>query len=263
MQVTFRQFNFLKIISFLFPLILIIPLLYILFYGYGPFYVKSIAFSKTVISSIELSIFSAVIAIGIIILLFSPLAYYLSRHKNPVLETFVDIPASVPHPLVGIALVFMDSPLTPFGKFLLSHGINFYYTYLGIIYALIIVSSPIYIRAMQNYYEGISRSYEDFAKGLGASETRIFFRIMLPLSVKGIISAGLTSIARSISEFGSIFIVAPYVTGWIFNGDCVASVYIYNEYQSYFNASITAAATLLVFSFALIIAVRIVNHFLK
>lgn len=263
MPVIFQRFNLIKIFSFLFVFILIIPLFYILFYGYGPYYVKSIAFNKSVIASIEVSIFSASMAVIIIIILFSPVAYYLARHKNPFLETLVDIPASIPHPLIGIALVFMDSPLTPFGSFLLSHGINFYYTYQGIVYALMIISAPIYIRSMQNYYEGIPRSYEEFAKSLGASETIIFFRILLPMSIKGIISAGLTSIARSISEFGSIFIVAPYVTGWIFNGYSVASVYIYDLYESYFNASITAAATLLVFSFILIIGARVANYFLR
>lgn len=263
MRVTFQQFNLLKMVSFFLVLVLILPLFYIFLYGYGLYYISNSAFSKSLLTSILLSMFSATIAIILIIVIFSPLAYYLARHKNPVLETLVDLPASVPHPLIGIALVFMDSPLTPFGEFLLSHGINFYYTYQGIFYALILVSAPVYIRSMQNYYESIPRSYEEFAKSLGASETIIFFRIIFPLSVKGIISAGLTSMARAISEFGSVFIIAPYVTGWIFNGYSVASVYIYNLYETYFDSSITSASTLLLFSFLLIIITRIVNHFLK
>ncbi|MEM0290272.1 MAG: sulfate ABC transporter permease, partial [Metallosphaera sp.] len=40
-------------------------------------------------------------------------------------------------------------------------------------------------------------------------------------------------------------------------------VYIYNEYQTYFNASITSSATLLLFSIVLIVVIRVVNHFLR
>ncbi|BFH72436.1 ABC transporter permease [Sulfurisphaera javensis] len=255
------QFNFFKAVAFFLAFLLIFPILAILYYGYGPYFVKSYAFGKNIITSIELTFFASTISILVIILLFTPLAYYLARHKNPVIEAIVDIPASVPHPVVGIALLFIDSPLNPLGKFLLHHGINFFYTYLGLITALIIVSSPIYIRAMQNFYEGFPRSHEYFALSLGASELRTFFRIVLPSSIRGIISAGLTSMARAISEFGSVVIVAPYVSGWIFNGDPVASVCVYNTFLTYFNASIVEAATLILFSLILVVATRIFVYF--
>ncbi|MEM4047543.1 MAG: ABC transporter permease [Metallosphaera sp.] len=262
---TSRQFRIdkLKVYSFFSIVLLIVPIVYLLFYGYGPFFVRSEAFSSSLLSSIALTFFSSTVSILIIILIFTPLAFYLARHSNPLIETLVDVPASIPHPLVGIALVFIDSPTNPLGRLLYYHGINFYYTYLGMILALVIVSSPIYIRSMQNFFESIPTSYERYARGLGASEGTVFLYVMLPESIRGIVSSGLTSISRAISEFGSIVIVAPYVTGWIFNGDYNASVYIYNEYQTYFNASITSSATLLLFSIVLIVVIRVVNHFLK
>jgi molybdate/tungstate transport system permease protein len=79
----------------------------------------------------------------------------------------------------------------------------------------------------------------------------------------GMLSSGMTSVARAISEFGSVVIIAPYVTGWIFNGDCTSSVYIYNEFQTYFNASVTAAATLILFSIILITITRAINYILE
>ncbi|WP_338601853.1 ABC transporter permease [Sulfolobus tengchongensis] len=263
MRVTFPKFSSLQVISFFLSIFLALPTLYLLFYGYGPFFVKSVAFGKSLFYSIALTFFASAIAIAIIVFLFTPLAYYLARHKNPIIETLVDVPASIPHPLVGIALIFIDSPTNPLGAFLYYHGIVFYYTYLGLILALIIVSSPIYIRSMQNFFESLPRSYEIYAMSLGASEFRVFISIALPLSVKGIVSAGLTSIARAISEFGSVVIIAPYVTGWIFNGAYVASVYIYNEFLTYFNASVSASASLLLFSLILIVITRITNHFLS
>lgn len=263
MRVTFLAFNKLKVISIFLAILLVIPIFYLLFYGYGPFFVKSVAFSKSLLSSIALTLFSSTLAVLIIIFLFTPLAYYLSRYKNPIIETIVDIPASIPHPLVGIAVLFVDSPTNPLGNFLYSHGITFFYSYLGLIICLIIVSSPVYIRSMQNFFESLPRSYEIYAMSLGASEFRVFLSVVFPLSIKGIISAGLTSISRAISEFGSILIVAPYVTGWIFNGIYPASVYIYNVFLSYFEASVSAAATLLLFSIILIIVIRIFKSVIR
>ncbi len=254
-----HRFEILKVLSFFLSLILIIPILYILIYGYTSFYIGSVAFSRTLLSSIALTFFSSAIAVIIAIVFFTPLAYYLARHKNPFIETLVDIPASIPHPVVGIALIFLDSPINPLGKFLYDHGIIFYYTYTGLILALFIVSTPVYVRAMQNYFESLPQSYEIYARSLGASEFRIYTTVILPRAVKGIISAGLTAIARAISEFGSVVLIAPYVTGWIFNGMSTASVFIYDEFLTYFNASITASATLILFSVLLIAITRVIN----
>ncbi|MFP3202025.1 MAG: ABC transporter permease [Sulfolobus sp.] len=251
-----------KIISFFLTILIVFPIMFLLYYGYGPFYVRSAAFGKAVLSSVELSFFASALAVIIEIVAFTPLAYYLARHKSVVMESLVDVPASIPHPVVGIALLFIDSPLNPVGKFLNKIGINFYYTYLGLFLALIIVSTPVYVRAMQSYFESLPTYYEEFAESLGMSELKVFYRIMFPMSVGAIISSGLTAMARAISEFGSVVIVAPFVTGWIFNGDCVASVFIYNEFESYFNASVSSAATLIVFSLILILAARLVSYFL-
>ncbi|BFI76452.1 ABC transporter permease subunit [Sulfurisphaera ohwakuensis] len=255
------QFNLFKALVFFLAFLLIFPILAVLYYGYGPYFSMKYAFGSAIIRSIELTFFASSISIMLIIILFTPLAYYLARHRNPIIEAIVDIPASVPHPVVGIALLFIDSPLNPLGRFLETHGINFFFTYLGLILALMIVSSPIYVRAMQNFYEALPRSHEYYALSLGASELRTYFRVILPSSVRGIISAGLTSMARAISEFGSVVIVAPYVSGWIFNGVPVASVCVYNTFLTYFNASITEASTLILFSLILVAITRVFIYF--
>jgi ABC-type sulfate transport system permease component len=257
------KLNVLKLISIFSGVLLLVPIIYLLYYGYGPFLVVKDAFGKLLISSIEFTFFSAAVSVITVVLAFTPLAYFLARHSNPIMESIVDIPASIPHPLVGIALVFIDSPITPLGKFLYDHGIIFYYSYLGVFLALIIVSSPIYIRAMQNFFKSLPLEPEIYAISFGYSEFYVFRKIALRKGIGGIVSAGLTSVARAISEFGSIVIIAPYVTGWIFNGDCTSSIYIYNEFQTYFNASVSAAATLIVFSLILIVSIRIINYVLE
>lgn len=255
--------NALKLISVFSAILLLLPIAYLLYYGYGPFLVSKEVLNKLLVSSIEFTFFSAGVSVITVVAIFTPLAYFLARHSNPIIEALVDIPASIPHPLVGVALVFIDSPITPLGKFLYYHGIVFYYSYLGVFLALMIVTSPIYIRSMENFFKSLPDDPEIYAMSFGYSEFYVFSRVVLRRSFGGMLSGGLTSVARAISEFGSVVIIAPYVTGWIFNGDCTSSIYIYNEFQTYFNASVTAAATLIVFSMLLIAVIRIVNYVLQ
>jgi len=255
--------NTLKIISFFSIVLLILPIAYLVYYGYGPFLVGKEAFNRLLLSTIAFTFFSAGVSVLTVVAVFTPISYFLARHANPIMEAIVDIPASIPHPLVGVALVFIDSPITPLGKLLYDHGIDFFYSYLGVFLALMIVTSPIYIRSMQNFFKSMPKDPEIYAMSFGFSEFYVFSRVVLRRSLGGMLSSGMTSVARAISEFGSVVIIAPYVTGWIFNGDCTSSVYIYNEFQTYFNASVTAAATLILFSIILITITRAINYILE
>ncbi|WP_338067372.1 ABC transporter permease subunit [Sulfodiicoccus acidiphilus] len=191
------------------------------------------------------------------ILFFTHVAYFLSRRRNPFLEGLVDVPASIPHPIVGIALVILDSPYTPTGQFLNSIGLNLFDSYLGLVTALIIVSTPIYVRAAQNLFEGMNRGPEMFSRTLGADELTTFIRVVFPSSRASLVSAALTAMARAMSEFGSIAIVAFYVQGGPFNLVSPASVYIYSQYEYYFRSSIPEAAFLLIISLVILIITRI------
>ena len=197
------------------------------------------------------------------IILFTPLSYHLARSKNEAAETLADIPASIPHPIIGIALVVLDSPLTPTGRFLNSIGINFFDTLLGMVVALTIISAPIYIKAMQPFFESMNRAPEDFALGLGASRLKTFVSVALPNSGNGIISASLIALSRSMSEFGSIVIVAYAILSAPLGlgGVSPASVLIFNLYSSNgLNAAVTASATLVIVSIPIMVALRVVKH---
>src|SRR5271155_3724699 len=124
--------NWLRVISLASLFLLLIPVAVLLYYGLGP--LRSPAgYSITVLRSIELSLFSSAIAAIFALLLFPPLAYYLAGGRDRLAETLVDIPISIPHPIVGVALVILDSPRTPTGAFLNSIGIDFYNTILGLV----------------------------------------------------------------------------------------------------------------------------------
>ncbi|MGA2664510.1 MAG: ABC transporter permease [Nitrososphaerales archaeon] len=234
--------NWLRAVSLAALTLLLVPIVVLLYYGLGPFR-SSAGYSTAVFRSIELSLFSSAVAVVVDIALFTPLAYYLAREEDRIAESLVDIPISVPHPIIGVALLILDSPITPSGKFLLSLHINFYNTLLGLVTALVIMSAPIYVKSMQPYFESRDAAAEEFAMGLGASRLRTLFSVVLPDSFDGLTGASLISMSRALSEFGSISIIAFYVLQYPFYGVSPASVTIFELYNGAMTGGLDAAVT--------------------
>jgi molybdate/tungstate transport system permease protein len=238
----------------------VIPVFLLLYEGFGPLR-EPMGYGYEVFRSIELTLVSSAIAAAVSVALFTPLAYYFARSKNSIGETLSDIPASIPHPIVGVAILVIASPLTPFGKFLISIGINFFDSVLGLIIALTIVSAPIYIKSMQPFFQSMNIAYENYALGLGASKFRTFVSVVLPNSGRGILSASLISMSRAMSEFGSISIVAYYVLQQPFYGVNPAPVLIFQYYTYYgLGAAVTASAVMILVSIAMMILLRLVKR---
>ncbi len=247
----------LSIISWVSVGLLSVPVLIILVYGFAVFR-SSLGFTYTVFLSITLTVVSSAVAAAVVFLIFTPLAYQLARSSNTFFETVSDIPASIPHPIVGIALLILDSPVTPTGVFLNSIGINFFDSFQGLVAALVIVSAPVYIRAAQSMFASKRIEPENFATSLGASRLRVLYNIVVPDSKREIISASLTAMSRAMSEFGSIAIVSYYVLQYPFNGVEPASVLIYNYYGYYGpNVAVTVSAVMIIISLAIIITMRL------
>src|SRR5579884_277570 len=251
--------NFLAIVAYLMLALLLFPVLMLVYWGLGPFY-DSIGLGLQMQKAIILSLLGSSMAVLFIALLFTPLAYYLSRNRNYVAETLVDLPAMVPHPIIGIALLVLDSPLTPTGRFLLSLGVNFFNSLSGFVIALIIVSAPLYIKSLLSYFDSMDRAPEYYASGLGAG--KVFLQIVLPRSLRGILTASLISLSRAMSEFGSIAIVAYSILNlFALSGSTAASVLIYQYYTSFgLKAAVTASAAMVLVAIPIMIATRILSR---
>ncbi len=254
--------NWLRAISLTALVLLLIPIIVLLYYGLGPFR-NPAGYSTLVLRSIELSLFSSAVAVAVNVVLFTPLAYYLARGKDRLAESLVDIPISVPHPIIGVALLILDSPVTPTGKILLGLGINFYNTLLGLVTALVIMSAPIYVKSMQPYFESREPSAEDFAMGLGASRLRTLFSVVLPDSFDGLSSASLISMSRALSEFGSISIIAYYVLQYPFYGVSPASVTIFNFFSGNMSGGLNAAVTASAAMILVALPIALAGHFVR
>lgn len=252
--------NRLRLLSLAAVVLLLVPIAVLLYYGLGPFR-SSAGLTPMVFRSIELSIVSSAAAALIDFALFTPLAYHLARSGDALLESLVDIPVGVPHPIIGVALLLLDSPLTPTGKFLLHIGINFFDTLLGLIVALVIMSAPIYVKSMQPYFESKDISAEQFAMGMGASKLRTLASVVLPDSVGGVTSASLVAMSRALGEFGSISIIAFYVLQFPFYGASPASVTVFQLFNGAIPGGLDAAVTASAMMILVAIPIAVAGHF--
>jgi len=183
---------------------------------------------RNVIRSIWLSIYTAMSAAGISFLIGTPLAYVLARSQfrgKHFIESIIDLPIVIPHPVVGIAILGVAGKNHWLGQFMHDFGIRIMGSTTGIITVLTFVGMPFYINALKAGFEAISPRLENVSRSLGASMWSTFTRVTFPLAWRSVLVGLIMCCARSISEFGAVVVVAYH--------PMIAPVLIYERYEGY------------------------------
>jgi molybdate/tungstate transport system permease protein len=146
-----------------------------------------------------------------------PLAWLLARKSFPgkkLVTGLIDLPVVIPHSAAGIAVLGLISRDTPLGRMASAAGFDLVGNPLGISLAMAFVSVPFLINAARDGFLAVPERLEKAALTLGASPSRIFFTVSLPLAWKSILSGLILMFARGMSEFGAVIMVAyhPMVT---------------------------------------------------
>lgn len=169
---------------------------------------------EEVYSSILLTIWAALVATAIGLILGVPLAYLLARHEfrgKRLLEGLIDVPIVIPHSAAGIALLFVFGRQFFVGKLFGNVGITFVDAVAGVVIAMMFVSVPFLIDSARDGFKAVDVRLEKVSRTLGASRWRTFFRISLPLAWRSIFSGAVMMWARGLSEFGAVLILAYHV----------------------------------------------------
>src|SRR5438045_4819355 len=134
-------------------------------------------------------------------------AYVLARGRFPgkmLLDAVVHLPLVLPPVVVGFALLALFGKRGAIGAWLDAwFGIVFAFRWTGAALAAAIMGFPLLVRAIRLSMEAVDPRIELAARTLGASRTRVFFTVTLPLSISGIATGGLLSFARALGEFGA------------------------------------------------------------
>jgi len=159
-------------------------------------------------------------------------AFVLVRFEFPgkrLLNGVIDLPLAIPTLVTGVMLVILFGPQQTLGAWLKQkYDLSIIFASPGIILALLFLTMPFMVRAVQPVLMDLDRDQEHAASTLGAGGFTIFRRILLPPLTLPIVTGALLCFARAIGEFGSIVIVAgniPFRTQ-------TAAVYVFGEVES-------------------------------
>ncbi len=188
-----------------------------MFFDTSPNEILETAKDEEVRSSIWLTLSTSFTATIVFALGAIPLSYLLARNSffgKRIIMGIIDIPVIIPHSAAGIALLGIVSRDTLIGKIAGDFGIDFVGNPAGIAIAMAFVSIPFLLNAAHDGFAAVPVRLEKAALTLGASSTRVFFTISLPLAGRSIVSGLILMFGRGMSEFGAVIIIAyhPMVT---------------------------------------------------
>jgi sulfate transport system permease protein len=138
-----------------------------------------------------------------------------------VVNSLIDLPFALPTIVAGLTLLALYGPRGP-------APFDIAYTRIGVGVALLFVTLPFVVRAVQPVLLTLDRESEQAAESLGATPWVTFRRVILPSLTPAILSGGALAFARALGEFGAIILIAgnlPFKTE-------LASVFIYGAIQS-------------------------------
>jgi molybdate transport system permease protein len=129
------------------------------------------------------------------------------------LDALVTLPLVLPPTVLGYYLLVLVGRRGVFGAWLESIGITLVFTWQGAVLASTVVAFPLVLKSARAAFEGVDHQLENAARVLGVSETGIFFRVTLPLALRGIVAGVLLAFARALGEFGATLMIAGNLPG--------------------------------------------------
>ena len=198
---------------------------------------------------------------AILMIVGMPVAYWLAYSNwrgKFLLESVVALPLVLPPTVLGFYALVAMGPHGPLGKFwiaLFGHGLAF--TFAGLILASVLYSFPFAVQPLIASFEAVDRKLLDASSVLGAGSLRTFWRVILPLSLPGAITALVLSFAHTLGEFGVVLMVGGNLAGVT----RTVSIDIYDRVQSLeYGEANRMALVLLAISFAVLSVVYAVNR---
>jgi sulfate transport system permease protein len=200
--------------------------------------------SPQAVASLRITLIASVIVVVINALSGTLIAWVLVRDEFPgkgFVNSLVDLPFALPTIVAGLTLLAFYGPDSPV-------GVNVAFTQLAIGLALLFVTLPFVVRAVQPVLLELDREMEQAAESLGASRGTVFRRIVLPNLFPAIIAGAGLAFARAVGEFGSLVLI----TGNIPFETQAASVFIFSQVESD-NTTAAAAVSVVLLLVALVV----------
>jgi sulfate transport system permease protein len=205
------------------------------------------------IAALKLTLIASVVVVLINAVTGTLIAWVLVRDSfrgKGIVNSLIDLPFALPTIVAGLTLLALYGPRGPV-------GIDVAYTRAAILLALLFVTLPFVVRAVQPVLLELDREMEEAAASLGAGPLTIFRRVILPNLTPAILAGVALGFARSVGEFGSLVLISgnlPFKTE-------VSSVFIFSQIESDRTTNAAAVSVvLLAISFVVLLAISWVGR---
>jgi sulfate/thiosulfate transport system permease protein len=209
--------------------------------------------NEQAVAALKLSLIASAVVAAINAVTGTLIAWVLVRDEfrgKGIVNSLIDLPFALPTIVAGLTLLALYGPRGPV-------GIDVAYTKVAVILALLFVTLPFVVRTVQPVLIELDREMEEAAASLGARNSTIFRRVILPNLLPAILAGVALAFARSIGEFGSLVLI----TGNLPFDTEVASVFIFGQVES--DRVIGAAAVsvvLLAISLVVLLGISLVTR---
>ncbi|MDF1782370.1 MAG: molybdate ABC transporter permease subunit [Alcanivoracaceae bacterium] len=202
----------------------------------------------------------ALVTTALLIVIGTPIAWWLAVTRSrakPIFEALVALPLVLPPTVLGFYLLILLGPNGALGSLwvtITDEALTF--TFSGLVIASMVYSFPFVVQPLQSAFESVGRDLMEAAATLGASPKDAFFSVVVPLSRRGFLTAGIMGIAHTLGEFGVVLMVGGNIPG----ETRVISIAIYDHVEMLDYAAAHRMSILLIgMAFTAMLALYFVN----
>ncbi|HEX3570129.1 MAG TPA: molybdate ABC transporter permease subunit [Acidobacteriaceae bacterium] len=196
----------------------------------------------------------AISTTALLLIIAVPLAWWIASGRGAgraLVQTLVALPLVLPPTVLGYYLLVLLGPLTAPGRLLirlLGHPLAF--SFAGLLVGSVLYSLPFAVQPLVAGFRAVPREFLETAATLGASPSRVFRTIALPLAAPSLITAAVLAFIHTVGEFGVVLMLGGNIPG----ATRTLSIVLYDQVQEFnYAAADRTAALLLVFSIAALI----------
>lgn len=162
---------------------------------------------KTAIISIIITFFLGILAAKAVI--------GLNNEKSKMIwDGILTMPMVLPPTVAGFFLLVIFGVNGPVGKIFIDYfDVKIAFSWMATVIAAVVISFPLMYRSAKGAFEQVDSNLMDAARTLGRSEWWIFWKVLLPNSLPGILSGGILAFARGLGEFGATAMIAGNIVG--------------------------------------------------
>jgi len=218
-------------------------------------------FTLSELGPLWLSVQLAAVTTALLLLIATPLAWWLATTRSrvkPLAQAIVALPIVLPPTVLGFYLLILLGPYGTIGSWWVQvTGEALTFSFFGLVIASCVYSLPFAVQPLAAAFESIGRQPLEAARTLGASRINAFLSVVVPMAAPGFLGASVLSFAHTLGEFGVVLMVGGNIPG----ETRVISIAIFDHVEALDYASAhRLSALLLAFAFIVLLFMFIVNR---